>query len=1568
MPQDFRDERSPSQDSGLSGSGSGSSGNEAPTAEAISSWLVSKLSEELQIDPSEIDVSEPFTSYGISSVLAVSLSGDLEDWLGRPLSPTLVFDFPTIEALACHLSGEDLPRDFGSEEPLLSPREPIAVIGMACRLPGASDVESFWTLLRRGKCTVTEVPKERWDADLYYDPDTSKSGRMNTRWGGFLENVDEFDAAFFGISPREAVRMDPQQRLLLEVSWEAIEDAGLVLDQLQHSKTGVFIGLSTQDYLRLQLHCEEDACNDPYSGTGTAGSIASGRISYCLGLQGPNMTVDTACSSSLVAVHLACQSLRLRESDLALAGGVNLILTPEGTIYFSRVGAMAADGLCKTFDASADGYVRGEGCGVIVLKRLSDAEVDGDHIHAVIRGSAVNHDGRSSGLTVPNVHAQQAVIQEALKSAGVHPAEVSYVEAHGTGTSLGDPIEIQSLSAAYGHHRNPHQPLIVGSVKTNLGHLEAAAGITSLIKVILSLRHAEIPPHLHLKHPTPHVDWDHSPISIPSSLLPWKSSNEHKRIAGVSSFGFSGTNAHLIVEEAPPVETSQSSQPGSSMPRLFLLPLSARSNASLQELARKYRALLQGRPQAGKDWLLDLCCQASMHRTHHDHRLAVMGGSRNELIMSLEAYLGGEKNSSGFTTGKRPLNRHPKIALFLPGSSEGWLEIGRDLAEGLPQVAQTLRECDEWIRGFSGESVLAEILIPEGVARLGGQTPSLSAICSVQIALARLWSSWVNIDVMLGEDIGEIAARCVSGKLPLGEALKLAVSLQPAQRGQQPSVTLSSPNTNTTDLGCDVILVAAETIKDENLDTSSGAPISITLFQESSARLFGLIRALADLYSMGFSVNWGAVYSPRSRHLRLPSYAWERRKYWIESKKKDPEKRTSSPLSTPPAPVVNPAWSDWLYDITWEPASPCPRMEPVTPGLCVLFSCRSALSETIREVIEESGGSCILVQPGSEFRKVDDHRFHLCPEKTEGFANLFDCLRGRKVSRVLYLGLSEGDSERPGTLELVEQCLMVFLRTVQSLARETGESRIWVITRGAAPVGKTSIPLQINQAPLWGMGETLGSEYPNLWGGLIDVDPEMTPRESAEVVLEEVCSGGLEDRVAYRARQRYVARLQHLEMDPVSLSPIHFQKDRAYLITGGLGELGLKVAAWMVDQGAAHLILLGRSPLPPRNRWQQIPPDTPEGQRISAILHLESLGASILTASVDVASADHLSAFFHGYQEESRPPIRGVIHAAGVVIPQSFLDISQSTLHQVLQPKVEGADNLARLFHGIELDFMIFFSSASALFGSPFLATYAAANCYLDSLAHSLANGGKRVLSVNWGFWKEVGMAARYEKESGRPLALRGMKAMDPDSALEVLGALLSSGKVQAGVAPIEWELWSRSHPAFAASPFFSRVIGVPSTRQSALTGQPVEPLDFRNRIMREDRESGLRLLENLLIDEIASVLDMPPSDVRPDQPLTSLGVDSLMAVELRNWAEIRLGVVVPIVEFLKGPSAREVADWIYREILNQTRLEAGETQVSPGVLNPQTAESLLDRLDQLPEDQIDSLLASLIAENNSQK
>ena len=522
-----------------------SSANPSKTVAEIEAWLIKKIAELLQLAPKNIYSTQPLAVYGLNSLKAVSIAAELEEWLGISVTPTIVYDYPTIQALANYL-GHTTP-SLGSSafvSNLQSATEAVAIVGKGCRFPKANNLQAFWSLLRSGDDAITKVPVSRWQSD--------------NGWGGFLDQVDQFDPHFFSISPREACNMDPQQRLLLEVSWEALENAGLAADRVAGSRGGIFIGISSGDYANLNGNLTN---TEAYYGTGNALSIAANRLSYFLDWHGPSWAVDTACSSSLVAVHQACQSLLQRECNLALAGGVNLMLTPQLTLTFSEAQMMAADGRCKTFDAAADGYVRSEGCGVVVLKRLSDALANGDNIQAIIRGSAVNQDGQTNGLTAPNGKSQQEVIRLALANARVKPNQISYVETHGTGTSLGDPIEVNSLKAVLMSGRESNQPCWIGSVKTNIGHTEAAAGIAGLIKVVLSLEQGEIPPHLHLKQLNPYIELENTAIEIPTQLQSW-SSGEQPRLAGVSAFGFGGTNAHIILEEAPGQGKSRSRSVG----------------------------------------------------------------------------------------------------------------------------------------------------------------------------------------------------------------------------------------------------------------------------------------------------------------------------------------------------------------------------------------------------------------------------------------------------------------------------------------------------------------------------------------------------------------------------------------------------------------------------------------------------------------------------------------------------------------------------------------------------------------------------------------------------------------------------------------------------------------------------------------------------------------------------------------------------------------------------------------------------------------------------------------------
>ncbi len=740
----------------------------APAASAIEEWLAAQVAHRAGMSLSEIDVRRPFVDYGLDSVQAVSLTGELEVWLNRSLSPTLVWDYPNIEALAAYLA-ESLPvpqaRMEGSARRGLE-NEPIAVIGLSCRFPGADSPEAFWQLLRDGVDAITEVPADRWDVDSYYHAGPITRGKMNTRWGGFLRDADRFDPQFFGISPREAARMDPQHRLFLEVAWEALERAGHASSQLAGSRTAVFAGISSTDYSWILLKDPDRI--DAYTGTGNAHTIAANRISYLLDLRGPSMAVDTACSSSLVAIHLACQSLRNGESDVALAGGVNLLLSPELTITFSQARMMASDGRCKTFDARADGYVRGEGCGVVVLKRLSDALRDGDNVLAVVRGSAVNHDGRSNGLTAPNGPAQQAVIREALTDAGVTPDQISYVEAHGTGTPLGDPIEIQSLRAVLEEGRAPDQSYLVGSVKTNVGHLEAAAGIAGFIKIVLSLTHEAIPPHLHLQEVNPHISLDGAPLVFPTTLQPWPRGGT-PRLAGVSSFGFGGTNAHVVLSEAPVIEGLPIPEDQLERP-LHILSLSARSESALRNLARSYADHLADTPAA----LPDICFTANAGRSHFEHRLAVVAASTEHLREHLTAYANGEA-AAGIALGEVRYNNRPRVAFLFTGQGAQYPGMGRLLYDTQPTFRAALDRCAEILRPIL-ERPLLSVIYPERPddPLLNETAYTQPALFSLEYALAELWRSWgIQPDAVMGHSVGEVVAACVAGVFNLEDGLTL---------------------------------------------------------------------------------------------------------------------------------------------------------------------------------------------------------------------------------------------------------------------------------------------------------------------------------------------------------------------------------------------------------------------------------------------------------------------------------------------------------------------------------------------------------------------------------------------------------------------------------------------------------------------------------------------------------------------------------------------------------------------------------------------------------------------------
>ena len=643
--------------------------------------------------------------------------------------------------------------------------EPVAIIGAGFCLPGdVNDEQSFWNLLASGRDAITEIPRERWDWRAYFDADADAPGSMYTQHGGFLKGFDLFDASFFGISPREAVAMDPQHRIALEVGWEALENAGYSPGSLRGSATGVFLGIANQDYGRAAL-TDLDSI-DAYTGSGNSSGMVAGRLSYVLGLHGPSLAIDTSCSSSLVAVHLACASLRAGECRFALAGGVNLILSPESNIALSKAHMMARDGRCKTFDEAADGYVRSEGCSIAVLKKLSDAISDGDRILAVIRGSAVNHDGRSGGLTAPNGPAQAAVMRSALAAAGVNASEIGYVEAHGTGTSLGDPIEVETLASVMGSGRSSEHPLYIGSVKTNIGHAEAASGIAGLMKAVLALGHQEIPPNLHFDRRNPHIDWDRLAVSVPTGVAAWLPRNGH-RYAGVSSFGFSGTNAHAILEEAPKREIAANS----GERRQHILTVSARTETALQHLCAKYVEALRAAPANG---LPDLCFTANAGRTHLAYRIAVTGETAEQIAQELERFGKADPTARVFAGNAEGVESR-RIGFLFTGQGSQYGGMGRELYASAPVFREAVERCAALWKEETGESLI-EVLYPlEGEAsRMGEARYAQPALFAFEYGLAELWRSWgVEPGVLLGHSLGEYVAAVVGGVFSVEDGLGL---------------------------------------------------------------------------------------------------------------------------------------------------------------------------------------------------------------------------------------------------------------------------------------------------------------------------------------------------------------------------------------------------------------------------------------------------------------------------------------------------------------------------------------------------------------------------------------------------------------------------------------------------------------------------------------------------------------------------------------------------------------------------------------------------------------------------
>jgi acyl transferase domain-containing protein/acyl carrier protein len=1783
--------------------------------------------------------------------------------------------------------------------------QPIAIVGVGCRYPGGIESpEGLWRVVRDGVDAVTEVPADRWDVDAFYDSDANAPGKMLTRRGGFLTQVDQFDAQFFGISPREALTLDPQQRLLLETSYEALERAGIAANRLNGSLTGVFVGITTSDYAQL-LRRSGAGDGDVYSATGVALNAAAGRIAFNLGLQGPCVALDTACSSSLVAVHLACQSLRSGECNLALAGGVNVVLLPDAMVLFSKWGMLAPDGACKTFDAAANGFVRAEGCAVFALKRLADAVAAQDPILAVIRGSAVNSDGRSSGLTVPNGQAQRVVLRSSLATPQLEAAAVDYVEAHGTGTPLGDPIEVEALGAVMGRGRDPKHPLFIGSIKTNLGHTEAASGVAGLLKVVMALRHEVIPPHLHFSTPNPDIPWSDLPFIVPTKPVPWPRRAEPRR-AGVGSFGFSGTNAHLIVEEAPLPPAA-----APSGPEPVLVPLSARDDVALVATALRLADCLAV-PDAPT--LADVATTYASGRAEFSRRRAFVAASAAELERELREFAG-NRPASGDNVRTRPA----KIAFLFTGQGAQYAGMGRRLYETEPVFRAVLDRAAGILDGLLPRPLL-QVLFATGEAEsaLGQTAYTQPALFALEYAVAELWRSWgITPAVVAGHSLGEYAAACVAGVFSFEQGLALvaerarlmqalpggggmaAVFAQEARVAPQvaafghgvsiaavngpeetvvagESVALASLLQKLRDLGlASKVLDVSQAFHCASLDPMLDAleraaervvhaPPRVALLSNLTGTLFAagsgpdagywrrharepvrfaagmkalkdagvtlllevgphpallalamravpdadwstlaslrrggdnrrdMLSAAAALYARGAPLQCEKVISQLAgRRISLPTYPFSRERHWftaasahapreavaghpllgvhsqlasqsgvhvwqrdislathrwledhrvqdaiivpasayiemaiaaaaqvfgdgpvcvreIENLKplilqKDiahrlqtalrvdadgtahftvhgrPAANAESPwtgimtarvsriapadvvadaalekirqravnelagaafyaalatkgnqwgpafqgiqhlwrgagealgrvrvssivaaecphfkfhpavsdacghalVATAPleasdgalggafvgggvgevrfykSPLGETLWAharlrpdaaqggnvligdlciydeggalvsetrdvrlwyldepararllgvppDWYYEMRWraQPLAGDSRRRP-KEGPWLVFADSAGIASHIEAVRRASGRDTILVTQAEQW-SVGDH-ITLRAGHAEDYRRLFSVVD--KPAAIVHLWSVDppladqsGDPLGGSALLGAESTLRLLHGILQ--AENAPRPRLWLVTAGAQAVADADCLDAPFGATLWGLGKSLSAEHAELWGGLIDLPAHLDPEREAQSIIREVEAATAEDKIAFRDAQRYVARLERTSFHGNADDKFSAHADGTYLVSGGLGGIGLAMTRWLAEHGARNFLLLGRTPMPQRQEWQGLDPTSIHGRRTTEILQIEALGARVEMAAVDVADRTALGACIDAYEAAGKPRVRGVIHAAGIVRFEALASQSIAALRESLAAKVAGAWHLHCLLADRVRDCFVLCSSTSAVLNSPLLGGYAAGNAFLDALAHHRRARGMPALSVNWGTWSEVGMAREAARRPGEQL-LSGFGTISTAQGLAALGELLKVRATQTAVMPIDWPRFVNTYPAFALDPFLEFQVAAGSSNAPGPNSAPPTPQLLRG--IGPEARAGV-LLAYLRV-ETARVLGLAAERLDTEAPLSAMGFDSLMAVQLKNRVEADTGAVVPMIQFLQGLSVEQL-------------------------------------------------------------